>query len=196
MKIVSDFKDYYDCVMRTNMNPEDIWVRDIEKEVFARNSNCFDIQPFQYHTSTLFSFFIGFCGKVYPCLVVINAFDGIQGVAYTIDDVEQFNKDKLINVKKTWNARKNIQDTKEFFNKTYTSSVFVDKQIPVYIKWCSNRYIGYQYFKKKELETDLVEKNVFINTDFTLNSLQFYRIFDPFTAYQEIVKYKKTLNNK
>lgn len=81
MKIVSQVKDYYDCIQRMDEDRTVVYLRTPRTEETS-NEWLFPVAPHQsghYGRLSLHQSIIGFCGKIYPCLRIC------YGPAYVSD---------------------------------------------------------------------------------------------------------------
>jgi len=202
MRINSDFHDYYDSVMVEGQDQSLVYQRHQKTELIARP---FPFISFYSHRDDLSSIrikthHIGFCGNVYTCLeMVLFKYDDLstkesrkhRRFCYTIEDVDSFVKSnfkekdyenyldkRYKNIKNSWFYNDRRFQFETFFKKnkeykTFTANnaapffgnshpIFVAEQ--VYEKTCSGKFVY----------------------DCSLKQYEFYRIFPPFQAFQEI----------
>lgn len=191
MRIVSDFKDYYDCIQKIAQDRSYTWVRK-QKEITAK---WFDTG---YRIWTFETRIIGFCGKLYPCAKyyyggdkdettgVIDrtksktfyCFDSLM-TGYQKDAPKQYKDlDKRSKEKDFWLRSYTITHLKTFFKKSdeIASSkdwtyLFVDNKTPCFVYNPDHRF----------------NNNIILNG--SLKEWEFYRIFEPNTAFQELTMY-------
>jgi hypothetical protein len=94
MRIISDHHDYYDCVQAQGQDLTCVWVRRLEEDVGKWPFN--DLSA-SYHWGwgtdlEIEIAIIGFCGKIYPVLNVLQVDKHINDSAlcYSVEDVEHF----------------------------------------------------------------------------------------------------------
>ena len=142
----------------------------------------------------LCEYIIGFCGKIYPLLHVGKGLDPLTTYCYTLDDVNEFvekhfkereiedykrKKGKGWHYRhwKNWNYEQRQEKIKAFFTeceekKNSFVEIFREKRCPVFVakyqSW-NNASITYHACNLKELE--------------------FMRVFDPYTTFQEIAMF-------
>lgn len=202
MRIISDFKDYYDCIQKYDQDRETIFLRQ-EGGVKAVN-------PFKAYSVHLDGHcdvnIIGFCGKVYPSIRVAwqvynkrtNSYDLFEEFAYNIDQMDQILKDPhLVKVSKQyyaavkkhrrwWNSmyfhgiynRKDLIEFFEYFHKEVNKQpqkLFQLLDVPIFVYPCTN------------------SREISVTTNPNLSKYQFFKLFDVNMAYQELVKWH---NNK
>lgn len=163
MRIISDFHDFYDCVQREGFDPTITYLR--KKKIISKSTSKYsflDKIPREY-------LLIGFCGDIFPCVI----FD--KNICYNIDEVNKV-MDGLLK------KREKIR----YYSKKYS---FRDREID-FIKYF-NKYDkkDYEYlFKKYHTPIWVDRRNEFIVSD-CLKQYDFFRIFDPYQAFQEISMY-------
>ena len=132
MRIISDHRDYYDCVMSQGMDLTCVWVRRLEEVefgnkprwhtpgvIFGNGEWPFPECPGTYWIGEkieISQYMIGFCGKVYPVLEISKTGpDGKKTFCRSLEDIDVFVEDnfKKIEVdtykltkKKTWHWRR------------------------------------------------------------------------------------------
>ena len=187
MRIISDFHDYYDSAMGYGVDYDSIWLRKpkkLERGIgFASCSSRtwgatkLDLK-YESHT-------VGFCGKVYGLIKLkkLNSDDEVVSsvICYNIDEVDAFVE---ANSKKKQLEYYNSKQGGWWWRGRFRGLNFEAKRADFA-----------KYFKKFEEERDKHEKffldnntPIFVNRTInaSLKKLEFYRIMDPYTAYQEI----------
>ena len=214
MRIISDFHDYYDCILHSvTHDPKDpvIYLRKTSTEYLTESLFPINIRsgqlPWIYYKSSYSSdsprinrHTIGFCGKVYPLLEI----DGLYGVNnakysyhYNLEDFSSF--------------------VEKFYSKAQIRSYYADKyERKKHGDWRSSYHkktkwpYEYRYQAIKQFFDGFQEvygKTPYTNTDifthpiFLLNEsgskheltwnprlkdLTFYRVIDTQSAYQEL----------
>lgn len=186
MKICSEFKDYYDIGMSKG---QDLTL------VYQRHKKIVNGYPFPVFNSfdkvVYHDFMVGFCGKLYPILELkSNSFyheDIVSSLCYNIADIDNFihkyypEDFEWYNTVKYTKCRGNRVPKRhklvEFFencNKFDCKDLFEKERSPIFV----GRYKYRNDFDSK------VESTITYN-DF-LRPFEFYRVFDPYTAFQEI----------
>jgi hypothetical protein len=219
MKIVSDFKDFYDIGMSLGHDHELLYVRKREElqnnyefEKYRFNSGWG--QTFKNISSS--SYTVGFCGKVYPVLYFVsykdacfhkwNAMDDIakwrknvdypNAFCFNAQDVDQFlekhlNKDDWelysIGHNSKWRRRYSKSciknDVAAFFDRCeggrdMYKHVFDELKVPIFFVDSHNQ-VG--------IGQSVRWKNMIVNP--CLKDVEFARVIDPYTAYQELTAY-------
>jgi hypothetical protein len=193
MRIISKFRDYYDCIMREGMDLTQVWVR--EKSVFYcepktqtkqkmewpfPKMHLFHNKLFGQKEETLY--IVGFCGKLYPAF-------------------KWSGKDESL----CWD----MEQIDEHHQRTLSESQFKDYKRNKWVTGFRPRQKYQKFFdelasKEKSLERLFIEHNtpVFIAKEgswllptITFNAclqdevVDFIKKFDPYQAYQEIQMY-------
>jgi hypothetical protein len=189
MRIISDFRDYYDTAMGYGVDYDTIWLR--KPKALKRGPGPGSHKSYSYRQTLELEYLthtIGFCGKIYGCVVLKKP--GLAGhggeigrdktkICYTVEEIDEFveknYKKKQIEYyygkAPAWgwrNYRLNMPTTRwafvEFWKRIAEvhdkkEKFFLDNNSPVFVD------------------------NV-INAK--LKDLEFYRVLDPYTAFQEI----------
>ncbi|MHA1839442.1 MAG: hypothetical protein ACTSYO_05750 [Candidatus Ranarchaeia archaeon] len=212
MRIISTFKDYYDIAMRYGQDQELIYHR---KAIYIKNpistkpaiagaragnkivcghrdkETCWH----RHDPLSCESYVIGFCGKVYGCLklttdlgTVLKPHKAQTAYCYDIESADKFVKKHF--KKKHIESYHNVQ--KETFRWSYSRHNHIG----------ASHYEFKRYFDKRKEERDkykdffienhtplfVVRGNgVFLNEQ--LKEYEFYKVMDPYTAYQELQMY-------
>ena len=182
MRIVSKQRDYYDGVQRTGQDLTLVYVRTPEEVHLNRGEWKFPsfryFGPIPYWSKTCI---IGFCGNIYPMIEM--TYDEEKALCYSAKEVDDFLQRTL--KKKSWerycgHAKYRLWncDQKravEFFKecgkvKSSFKKMFDDKQCPIFVAEHAN-----------------------VETVITYNALlrpyEFFRVMDPYTAFQEIAMF-------
>jgi len=192
MKIKSDFRDYYDAVQREGQNQEFVYLRYEQKTVSPGVSNLIHSYK-SYYKSAFYKkiYAIVFCGKLYHVLEIFNASGTEKAICHSFDDVDKFIEEHTkpkeyalwANPVKSYrdsnkfsNLRREIDSFYKFSEKDRNSSVtkkYLDQvKVPIVLI----------YNRKNQLNE---QEHVTIENA-RINHLEFFRIFDAYSAYQEI----------
>jgi hypothetical protein len=197
MRIICEsFHDYYDSVQSQGQDLSLVYLRtpkEFEKqEAHAIVSKFPYLKCYSVHELTISTKIIGFCGKIYP-LVELDRFrqwpfSRQHAFCYTLEDVDAFIER---NFKKkqveAYNANKrdfpyqhwSFSNRREAFEKFFAESekqkdkfrdIFLKYHVPIFVAGSHSSYPS----------KDTFALNV------ALKPLEFYRIMDTFTAFQEI----------
>lgn len=221
MRIISKFTDYYDCVQAYGQDRSRVYVRNEEDEELKNRWPFPSVMSFRDSPTWLKQNIIGFCGVIYPCLhVAYTDYDLGRNSApehtwwkvedrypctfvYNLDEMDAFvhqhYKKRHIEIYESdenrhlWRysgcRRKYI---KEFFEKVEKvkdkhAKRFEEHLSPIFVAslhghvrrpWNSDEY------------TDSPQKIVWNSS---LRELDFMRIKDPYTAYQELSMYMSNM---
>jgi hypothetical protein len=203
MIIHSPFKDYYDTAAATGVDTSIVYNRtvqktQIDKAFYADMPNCFFDKNKEIHedTSLIRSYknediqygvfkIIGFCGKTYVGLfdtkVGANDIQEAHNLAYFGADLLNFNwrKERL---RKQASPQTMIENCLLQYHNKQDDTLFKQFNAPIFevdIRHTLSRF-------------ELKNKGLYLPT-FTINTplsiFQFYKIFDPFSAFQAIQSY-------
>lgn len=214
MRIVSKFKDYYDKAMGEGTDRSLTYVRQrieltpsqFEKKfgsgMFFKSFNApYVYYPVSQNAWHIYSFAIGFCGKLYPALRIevgvgendANGFPQALKVifAYSIEDIDDY-------VLKHYSREGYDQyyngpeyNRKGHYKFTHWSSEFVRSKFVKYFKDNRSDITGHKIWSAYTTPTfthiigDSFDNNEYIIND-ALHKYQFIKIMPPYQAYQEI----------
>jgi hypothetical protein len=183
VRIISSFRDYYDCIQRVHFDKSIVYNRiphkvELKKWPFPRREQIYA------QRTNIEAHIIGFCGKIYPVLFVdistVGYTDTKRHIVYNFSELETLLTPYTKKISKWYknplgNAKKFFDQCKQEQNKH--TDVFQDGGAPVFVAQES----------KYRHSLSWVEYNT------NLTPFEFYRVFDPHTAFQEIYMY---LNNQ
>ena len=170
MRIISDFRDYYDG-LQDGSDPR-VWNR--KQEILG------SIDRNRYQKIYYALDCIGFCGELYPCISVIkNSLSNPAGIYY---DLESFRKDyprqeKKHNYWRPWN----IDEAFTYFqmDRVYCKKYFEEFQTPLFYMHDFNLY-------RRKIEQ---EKTRYMVLNPQLQFYKFYRMKDMYSTIQELEMY-------
>lgn len=190
MRVYSDFKDYYDVAQSFGQDNDLVYIRKEKEEKikypFPVLNDTFQISVYQYG--------VGFCGKVYPvCNVSISQakyvnyyWESRSKYCFDAESIHDFIKENA-----SEDQKKNYFSKKRYSFSWGNNFSFNETGVNSYFKKMED-----EKDKHKELFKDSPIFRVYMNRDgsfITYNSklkdIEFYRLFDPFTAYQELSMY-------
>ncbi len=191
MRIISDEHDYYDCIMAMGQDLETVYLRKkkgVKLDTFPFPTfSCHpsSVQPVGFHVAI-----VGFCGKIYPVLEVTYDWCKPSVFCYTVEEVdavvETHCRDKEIKsylwkiqrrrrsqwkVYRHWPNRQRRTEVVKFFDACAEQQDRHEKFFrdgPIFVA-------RYDYIH---------EMSITFND--CLGPLGFVRMFDPYTAFQEI----------
>lgn len=202
MKLISSFRDYYDSISHQYLDKEILFIRDQKTVSFSRKeADKFPTvtysgirNPVGVNNSTvdlgMRAEIIGFCGKLYPVIVVEKKLQENQprkiiSAIYTLSDFEQFVETEELSIAKrafrwTWADGYDfgyLSEVKEFFesrtNNQNLESKFLELNVPYFVY--RQRGVGSRDYQ--------------IVTNPILKDYRFVSVKDPFTAHQEIYQF-------
>lgn len=194
MRIIADKKDYYDCIQAHGQDQSLLYIRKPEEVLYGRWPFASLYSGWWFGMGTydreIVQHIIGFCGKIYPMLEVYGRQDDptlygyIQDVSFSkkcfsIEDVDIFVEEHFTQGEKNsyygkhsrWRRHGKRHEFVKFFEQckreqnSYTE-MFLEKHCPIFVAVNSR--------KPKIIYNSL------------LRPYDFVRIFDPYTAFQEI----------
>lgn len=211
MRIISKFRDYYDCIQSVGYDPDLCYIRKseiLEEKVFTSRRINGD-QIFGYPTIAEFKFFIiGFCGNIFQGVEISSPNNNIKHLCYSIDDVDKVVN--LINNKVLTNHYYYGKNKYKYYVDRFDS--FLRKNM---IKFFSSEYLQdpqsterLHYYKEMNVKNINNLKQVFTDKEVPcfvvyhephreqilelnpcLSDYGFQKVKDPYTAYQEIAQY-------
>jgi hypothetical protein len=218
IRIISKFKDFYDSVQATGQDRTVVYIRKIEEVKgypfpilhsyannvigFIRGSKAYTYSNNPEVRIDIQCHAVGFCGKVYPLLKisklkttrrikkkVFAEWDYPYTICFSLNDVDEYvknnfakslfeaykdNKFKHNSIWENWFRRKNFEEHFEKMEqiKDKHENLFRKHNAPVFV-------------------ASVKDHKVYYNA--SLKDVEFYRVFDPFTAFQEIAMYYGSL---
>jgi hypothetical protein len=195
MRIISDYKDFYDCIQKYGQDDGLIYLR---KEKIIEKSRNFHGDVWHKPGLSAKVFTIGFAGKLYIC-VYLNLYEkDISAFCYKIEDVDKFvnSNFRVRHQKHYWEGKKEKYYWRgptyprhyytEIFdglrkNNLHLKSLFEEHNCPIFINDDPIPIV------------DKIFENVILKINCRLDKYEFYRVLDPQTAYQNLYMF---LSNK
>lgn len=202
MKVISKFHDYYDCVLAMGIDLNTLYIRkkeEVELDEFPFPTFWCRSTTYPKWIVTFRETIVGFCGKIYPILEVIandrwddpvfcysvEDVDAVVEANYRDNQIESYRWKKERKGRNHWRRWRHHnrwphdqrrQNVEKFFNeceekKTAYENLFIEHRCPIFVA----RYDG-------------STKSTITYND-QLKSLGFVRVFDPYTAFQEVHSY-------
>lgn len=216
MRIISKFSDYYDSSMKYGTDPNILYVREMTehrrtwkasaeydeiKKVVTKVLDAGEARDRWYKyemggnfnkVTTENTIVVVFCGKIYPCLeisVVDKTYPFITKnthYCYTFEQVESLYKEHLSKKElksfyeprtrrrrwSRWRRDTLIESMKKFFSLSGTAD---------------NGLMDFHH--DREVPVAVLEFDHFVTYNPCLKDIQFFRIMDSFTAYQELAMF-------
>lgn len=183
MRIISKFHDYYDCIQRTGQDQSLLYLRnpsEIIKEDYGGINWWAGQRDYSFHKFT-----IGFCGRVYRGVrVAIDEFSSHRPAhitfCYSEDSIFNFLSENLKEkelVKYTEGEKKwrhsHRTDIIDYFSNTHT-----DNDLLHHFSYAS------PIWTRERVGNEMV-----ITLNGQLKKFEFFRVLDPFQAFQELSMY-------
>jgi hypothetical protein len=215
MYIISKNKDYYDGAVGMGIDKSIVYERELKsmsipshiKEKIGESYEGWHTNSFLHHNSyyrndripkgkfSTYLVVIGFCGKLYPALKTIHSIEiwdyphykNVYNIIYDVDEIREFLKKNHSIKKYSW--EKKVETDLEKFNnyllklqavdvveihREFNTPIFAWGYPPLDDSWGWRQIYG--------IESN--EHDFFINP--VLKEYQFAKVFDPYTAFQEI----------
>lgn len=198
MRIISEFHDYYDAVQAQGQDQTVVWVRKSETVKFKTHRNDegkeYPFPKFRHGIGWLRDesvrvrqYIIGFCGKTYPVLRLSVSMDDYS-YCYNIEEVDEFVR-----------AHLSDQESREYF-RTKGYGKYWKRKIPGkrkdYVEFfdeCAQKQETFEHFFIEHhspifvATIDRWDAEMVFNAP--LKEYGFYRLFDTYTAFQELAMY-------
>lgn len=174
MRIISDEKDYYDCIQRLGVDDELIYVRK-EKYIGPVKFPILLLPKFRikYNDPRWFYYgVIGFAGKIYPYIhIVQREYDPYEGVHKTIHDTFSYDKESF------YHTCPDLKDKYSNIDNYFNSD-----------EWSKTEVVN--YFSKNSpifvISRDRKGHDNSLTFNPTIKSYEFAKVLDPYSAYQEL----------
>lgn len=178
MHIISSFTDYYDCIQRVAQDRSLVYIRNPEV-IEVKSTTWFDSTKtdLDYRIIT-----ICFCGKRYVCLKM--TYDGKTAFCYNIDTVDKFVNEfcdeKYLLI---YNSPKGKN---YFFNKNVRRNHLIE----IFKKADEKRLESGNCCFEAPITVEYTENGIkFTIKNGSLKKIEFYRLFNPIAAFQELSMY-------
>jgi hypothetical protein len=194
MRILSEFHDYYDAVQATGQDQTLVYFRkreEVDTPVYPlpaimRYSAVPCAIELQQHV-------VGFCGRIYPALVLMRIASRTSAICYNLEEVDSFFQD---------NCRK--KEIEEYRTK---KDSWLGRNWPRHLRRhaiekhfaeCADKKDGFvEMFREKRcpvwtgtlLQYSWRARTGKIVYNDSLKNLEFFRLFDTYTAFQEIAMF-------
>lgn len=183
MRIISPFHDYYDTAMGYGVDYDTVWIR---REKKVEHTPGPSDRSYSYNRELDLKYRshrIGFCGKIYGCIVVTKPGYGldkpISKICYKVEEIDKF--------------------VEENYKKKQIKYYYGEGSTYGWNAWRLNmgarRGAFTHYWKRvaevhEKYEQFFIDNNTPVYLDNVLNAqlkpVEFYRVIDPYTAFQEI----------
>jgi hypothetical protein len=201
MRIISDFRDYYDASQALGHDPTVVYLRK-QKEILipdfpfptTKYRRClWYYRSWDRDINEIKSYTIGFCGKIYAVIQMRASGEEKYSYCYTIKAVDAFmekyckKKDiEAFRKKQKWNKLSTRDNFKKFFDDTAAKrdafeNIFVENGVPIFLA------------EEGRTAWNAPKKPVPLTANVELKQYQFYKVFDTYTAFQEIEMYLSSI---
>jgi hypothetical protein len=199
MRIISDFHDYYDAVQATGQDQSLIYLRKPEEVEVSE----YPFPILSYYTAgreprgpSIRQRIVGFCGKIYPVLELTHVATSAVAICYNLNEVDcfvehNFRKDaieeyrtKAKSNRRYWGRHWPTHLRRDAFEKHFAAcaekrdsfaKMFLETRCPVFIGTADQH--AWKKWSRK------------IVYHGCLKDLEFFRLFDSYTAFQEIAMF-------
>lgn len=191
MRIISKFHDYYDGALSQGSDQETIFLRETAtihldrklRDTLPRVQKETSSYYFRNNNLEISFFYIGFCGVIIPSVKIVSTEGtGYTKILYSFDEVKSFAEEENlpIDFKKKNKYRFYFRydpscgkDYELFFQNKETTKLeklFFDYNTPVFV------------FQEDKRELEVI-------TNPNLKELQFFKVKDPYSCFQDIYMY-------
>jgi len=191
MRIISNFRDYYDCVQGMGQDRSLVYLRHPVTENLDRNGFPF---PCAYKDPWISKgeivaqqIIVGFCEKLYPLWHMTYAWRDEHSnkvrhkyykICISVDEVEEHLYE--------YGHKDDIKDWRE---PSKYGHPFGRKILEKVVSRCAAEAYKYKKYFLKHRCAQFVATRSHITYHGNLNRVEFYRVIDPYTAFQEISMY-------
>lgn len=184
MRIIAQNHDYYDCIQSQGQDRSLIYDRKVHEIEVPYPKWDFPT----LNTGHVNPIIIGFCGKIYPLVQTHHVADG-RKCCYNIDEADAFFEKhytkrhlKIYHGKDgfwRWTNYAQRDRIVEFFRKC---AEVQDKFVQIFMENSCPIFVATKYWKNGTIE---------VNAE--LKRYDFFRVFDPYTAFQEIAMFMSNI---
>jgi hypothetical protein len=199
MRIISDFHDYYDSAQSMGQDQSLVYLRKREEiESFYQFPSMSNVRCWSRKLSKLkldiSSWTVGFCGRIYP-VIQLERFrystNKLSVFCYNFNEVNQFIENQFDkDVISSYQGKAKTNITKDLWPRNMRNSDFVK-----YFQWFKDHASSFsKRFLEKRSPIFLVECDGGIEKqelvwNARLADVEFFKIMDTYTAFQEIAMY-------
>ncbi|MFW6046952.1 MAG: hypothetical protein ACOCP4_04110 [Candidatus Woesearchaeota archaeon] len=215
MRIISKFHDYYDGVQAYGYDPNIVFLRNTKNyndvclyempstaKIYSEDYNLIDVY-YEYGV-------IGFCGNIYPFIIVNSKYKKLPVFCYDISNVDKAVKKinnktmkscyYMENEKKYFRKRRlkmYSPFSREFINSFLQGNIFISRK-PRFIDNKKRQISNFEELKNIFFEfkvpifllyNSYLKNDQILKINPNLSEFGFQKVKDPYTAYQEIAQY-------
>lgn len=213
MRIVAKKKDYYDCIQAYGQDQSLVYVRTPEVVPFSsgRPGTSGLVNPFPriyfygfYRMTNAHSFIVGFCGKIYPLVSLRNVTQsGAKRIrCFTLEEVDAYIDEHLKKKERDYYYGKIAPHLAHRFFRTRTHYDFRRDVFVKFFERCAEKQDAFAHmFEEKRCPVFFAgydsdhrgDGDGQIEYNALLGPHEYYRVFDPYQAYQEINMFMSNL---
>lgn len=183
MRIISEFRDYYDGVQRFGQADDLLYLRkpsEIESPIkFPNIERSWTRNPIQWYRK-----FVGFCGVLYP-VVYMRRWEGWGNekpyiACHSLEDADEFCEEHLKKrERESWLSSKSL------------SFSLTRRQLLEFLAECDSLKNNYaRLFDSAPIfVTHYHDGKMWIKYNARLADVEFFRVFDPYQAYQMLYQF-------
>ncbi len=204
MRIISKFHDYYDCGQKYGQDLSLIYLRHPRVDVYRHKLNyekneTYKKEPFPFpvcygvgsynenNLDSLRQYIVGFCGKIYPILAARTPASNDPVFCAHLEAIDKFIEShyKKRQIDEYYNPKRRAR---------YWFSMLCRKSIKAFFDKCAEEKESFDHLFVENKSPVFVAESLCrpggdIEYNASLKKVEFYRLFDPQTAYQEISMY-------
>ena len=192
MRIISGVRDYYDCIQATGQDTDIVYLRRPRETTKDAPFPVCRVGCLNRTRVCVDQSIIGFCGKIYPVIELTNMReDGGKSVfCYQLKQVDEYVE---AHCKK--DVRKAYRDTR----RKYQWQAYLRRAVfKSYFDACHRAQDQFEYLFREEQSPIFVAyhrrwnpigSGYAVTFDALLKDLEFYRVFDTYSAFQELMMY-------
>lgn len=203
MRIISDFKDYYDSVMQLDQDRDLIYIRNrVDTEIksvggalkFPISSTYCNYSSLLFKPSlTAHYYVVGFCGKIYGAYHLVASEtilgDIAEAFCFNMQEVDDFIHSNFKKKQIEFYERKDGLPRYNFASCNwllYHQRKYFEK----FFQECEQKKSAYQnFFSENRVPIFFVKDTYRLVLNGCLKDLKFFKVMDPYTAYQELSMY-------
>ena len=192
MRIFSSYKDYYDKIQALGQNQDLVYIREQKVDRIKDQDFTFPKLNGTYALESD-SYIVGFCGKLYPVVRISkqsNPQSPIVKFCFTAKDMDDFVVEHVSEKQKT----NYFDSTKKRYNfgMNYNFDFYQKDIVRYFNEFKKPKKEWEDYFVKGQCPIFTIHVNAgkgIITYNDSLKKLEFYKLIDPYTAFQNLQMY-------